>query len=209
MRKIPCHGRNGSIPRYSHLWSTSLLKAGEKFHFGENGQLKCIKSLGNGQILANWKPSWELLETLKEKFQGKVYEKRHREYIRDEKGGVGPIYVLVMSSEPEETTSLFTTSGISPTPSRLGSNFRHIRPYVWVPSNTARPRSLAVTARDEIRQIMGRWRRGELVSSDSLEWDGLRETVASLAAALPLHIENNSGELEQETEQDRNRLEDI
>lgn len=151
----------------------------------------------------------ELLEVLKEKFQGKDHEKRHQEYIRNEKGGDRPIYVLAMSSEPEKTTSLFTASGKSPTPSRLGSNFPHIRQYAWVPSTIARPRSSAVTISDGTRQIMNRWRRGELALLDSLEWDGFKEAIAGLMATLPLHIENNRGELERETKQEREWLEDI
>ncbi|KUJ16335.1 uncharacterized protein LY89DRAFT_719074 [Mollisia scopiformis] len=107
MHPKPCHGHNGSSSRYKYVWSTSSLEAGKKFHFGENGQLMCIKPLGNGQILAKWKHSWEFLEALKEKFQG---ESRHREYIRAEKGGAGPVYVLIMSSEHATMNRLLAAS---------------------------------------------------------------------------------------------------
>jgi hypothetical protein len=184
MRLIPCRRHDGSTPRHSHCWSTSSLEAGEKFHFGENGQLKCIRSLGNGQILANWRSSWEPLELLKEKFQGNVHEKRHREYIGDEKGQIGPIYVLVASSEPEKTTFLFTTSGRPSTPSRLNSNLPYNREYRWVPSAIARPRRSAVTAIDEWRSIMRRWMRGELPSPNSSRWGEVMEAIDSLVANI-------------------------
>jgi hypothetical protein len=89
MRKIPCRGHDGSTSMYNYLWSTSSLEDGEKFHFGENGQLKYIKSLGNSRILANWRSSYEALEALKEKLQNGSPEKKHREYIRDERGELG------------------------------------------------------------------------------------------------------------------------
>lgn len=83
MRLVHCHGPNGSSSRHSYRWRTSALEPGKRFHFGENGQLIFLQSLGSGQILANWKSTWALQEIL----QRQSHEKRHREYIRDEKGG--------------------------------------------------------------------------------------------------------------------------
>lgn len=176
MRPKPCHGHNSSVSNHKHVWSTSSLEAGEKFHFGENGQLVFIKSLGNGQILATWKHSQEILQAVKEKIQG---ERRHREYIRTEKGGAGPVYVLIMSSEPEMTmTSSFAASESSVNPA-------HIRRYTWIPTKMAGPRSMRGSMSDEMRQIMDRWRRGELASVDSRDSDALKEIIADLVAALP------------------------
>ncbi len=194
MRPMPCHGHNGSVSNHRHVWSTSSLEAGEKFHFGENGQLMCIKSLGNGQILAKWKHSWEILEALKEKLQG---ERRHREYIRAEKGGAGPVYVLIISSEPEAMNSLFAASERS-------LNTSHIRQYFWIPSRMTRPRHMGGSVSDEARQIMERWRRGELASVYSRDSDGSRDIIAELVAALP-----SGGEMSRGTNQRDRQLRDM
>jgi hypothetical protein len=171
----PCHGHNNSVPNHKHVWSTSSLEAGEKFHFGKNGQLVFVKSLGNGQILATWKHSQEILQAVKEKLQG---ERRHREYIRAEKGGAGPVYVLTMSSESETMTALLARSEWSVNPA-------HIRRYNWIPATMAGPRSIRGSMSDELRQIMDRWRRGELASVDSRDSDAIKEIIADLVAALP------------------------
>jgi hypothetical protein len=110
--------------------------------------LKYIKSLGNSQILASWKSSEEVLEALKQKFQRRGPERMHREYIRDEKGGAGPIDVLVLNSESEKIVVL----GESPVLSRLGSGLPYIRQYTWASSKMARPRNSDGTTSDEIGQ---------------------------------------------------------
>jgi hypothetical protein len=66
------------------------------------------------------------LEALKQKLQSLGPEQMHREYIRDEKGGAGPIDVLVLSSEPAAVL------GMSPALARLGSGLPRIRQYTWV-----------------------------------------------------------------------------
>jgi hypothetical protein len=148
MCKVPCRGPHGSSSPHKYRWSTSSLEEGEKFYFGQKGQLKYIKSLGNSQILASWKSSEEVLEALKQKFQRRGPERMHREYIRDEKGGAGPIDVLVLNSESEKIVVL----GESPVLSRLGSGLPYIRQYTWASSKMARPRNSDGTTSDEIGQ---------------------------------------------------------
>jgi hypothetical protein len=209
----PCHGRNGSTPRHRHRWSTSLLKDGEKFSFGGNGQLKAITPLGNGQILANWKPYWDTLDEVRESLPfvfSRGHKKRHWEYIRDENGEAGPIYVIIMSSMPQRTTA----SRESPTRSGLDANFQSVREYHWVPSRQARPRSSMMERNSVMNKIMNRWKKGELASLDSLEHDEFMRAIAALVADLPSHSGNNHNgmgqemrqEMGQEIEQERDGL---
>jgi len=56
---------------------------------------------------------------------------------------------------------------------------------------------------DETREIMDRWRRGELASVDSRDSDGFRKIIADLVAALP-----SGGEVGRGTNYRNNRSRD-
>jgi hypothetical protein len=96
------------------------------------------------------------------------HERRHKEYIRDENGEAGPIYVLIESSVPEE---------IQPPPKL------NVFQYNWKPGQGARPRSLMV----QMQNIMDRWMNGNLESLDNLEriWAMDMDTIRFLVEQLP------------------------
>jgi hypothetical protein len=204
-----CHGRNGSTSRHKHRWSTSLMEDGEKFSSGGNGHLKAITPLGNGQILAHWKPYWDIWGVVREALPfafSAGHKKRHWEYIRDEDGKAGPIYVLIMSSVSEKVTAPHE----SPTLSGVDGNLPRVPEYRWVPSREARPRNSMIIRIEVMRDIIYRWERGELASIDSLEQNEFMSIIAALVAELPSRSENSHSEMGQEVgqevEQERDRL---
>lgn len=200
MSSIHCRGPNGSSSPHSHRWRTSALEYGEKFHFGENGQLKFIKSLGSGQILANWKSSW----ALQHKMPGQSRERRHREYIRDEKGGAAPVCVILISSDPEKVTSSLTALGKLPDSNHSGVTDLK---YIWASGKRSRPRTAVLTVNNTTRQIMASWMKGEQASRDSLKWDGVKQAIAGIVAGLPSPMESRSEMQRKENELQRQEYE--
>ena len=173
MSRIACRGHNGNKPRYLHFWSTSLLRYGEPFHFGEKGDLRFVESLGNSQIVANWRPSQELFKFLRQRIQGRDpnhQDRNHQENSRDETGGAGPIYVLVMASNATSASR-----------------------YVWVPESIARARRSAATASDETGRILNLWERGEPLQIDDQQLAGFEATIPN---TVPLHTGTNRTNLE-------------
>ncbi len=188
-----CRRHNGSISKHVHVWSTSSLKVGERFHFGDNGCLKYINSLGNGQILAEWRSS---------RLKGFHGESNHWEYIRVEKGAPGPVYVLIMSSETSKITSLFAA------PEKLPLRTRH---YSWVSSKIARPRTTGDSRIDKMRYTIHDWIRGESSSVDMHSFDGW-ESIVDIVASLPGSERRSSdgdGARELETNQMNRRSRDM
>jgi hypothetical protein len=149
------------------------MQGGEYFHFGDNGLLMCIRPLGNGQILAKWS-SWEIREGLKRTFYG---ERSNREYIRPEKGGSAPVYVLVRSSKVNKQSLPSTGSDWS-------ANKPRIHRYKWVSTSETQPRYVSRSVREQLAPLLSSWLKGEPKREEPVHFDGWEETLA-LIASLP------------------------
>jgi hypothetical protein len=92
IRCNPYHRRDGSAGTYKECWNVSQLGLGEKFDFGEKGNLKVLEPIGSGQVLATWK-SPGMLGTVKRIFSNT----HHYEFMGDEELDTRPLDVVILS----------------------------------------------------------------------------------------------------------------
>jgi hypothetical protein len=190
--KVPFHGKDDSEARYKYCWRTSLLKCGEKFRFGANGQLKFITSLRHGEIVAKWSSSWdivELLKGLKMKVQNKDLTTsmtlNHEETMNNKEAINSPLHVLIMSSTPEKPAASKTSLATAAVPLVEETEHPRLRRYFWAQESSLPPRRSDEDFSERVRRAIDRGERGEPNLIEVGENDSILQLALGLVARLP------------------------
>ena len=172
--RIRSKRHDGTPSTHPYRWSLLSLKEGDRFEFGEKGNLKAITQLTQGQILAKWSSSVDIkrhLQTMSSKIPVlcsliDAPPKIHDECIRDRGEDTIPVSFIIISTAKTvlHSTQVSRRSSLDATSCSLG---HQARPYHFNCSDLGRPRAIARNSRstlsqgviNELSDIMSRWQQ--------------------------------------------------
>ena len=162
-------GVDGEVLRHDYRWIVSSVKEGDSFRFGEKGSLEAITPLNQGQVLAKWRRTSDIFQSMRSKVLGGSQTPRvHYECIRDENEETSPVQFFIISNAPNRLSSGQPTRRalLQASSSSVGSG---VQRYNFDPSQHGQPRTgvtQTVAPQDTPNTLREIFHMGEISTSD-------------------------------------------